>query len=325
MSVFIGASDNPFKGILKNTIRESDSSAVKGYKRFNSFMTRFLVFEYSTARAAISSMLGRGELTRSEGAALFAAITIRMVGYQMLYTALSEQFQNIIINLFGGEEPEEDKKDFQERLTQATLSSFANLAVGRDLGNASKAILNYGIEQFNEGYLEDLRDGREYDKYKDNLVYSPVPLELGGKEGGKAYGLDDAIISLSGPLSPLMRTAQKGLELLGQEKRKEYYARKRQERNLEERIPLEIIGHLGFVPFYKDLRAALIKDINRTLEYGKGGGGITKDELKQYAPDLYNDIYGATDELKEEIKKENADTKAEEKAQRKEMLKDMFN
>jgi hypothetical protein len=325
MSVFIGASDNPFKGILKNTIRESDSAAVKGYKRFNSFMTRFLVFEYSTARAAITSMFGRGELTRSEGAALLAAITIRMIGYQMLYTALSEQFQGIIIDLFGGEEPKEDDRDFAEKLKKSTLSAFANLAVGRDLGNASKAILNYSIEQFNESYLEDLRDGRKYDKYKDNLVYSPIPLELGGEEGSKSYGLDDVIISLSGPLSPLMRTAQKGLELLGQEERKEYYARKRQERNLEERIPLEIIGHLGFVPFYKDLRAALIKDINRTLKYGESsGGGITKDELKKYAPDLYDDIYGATDEIEAEQKEENADVDAEKKAQREEFLKGVF-
>jgi hypothetical protein len=122
-----------------------------------------------------------------------------------------------------------------------------------------------------------------------------------------------------------MRTAQKGLELLGQEERKEYYARKRQERNLEERIPLEIIGHLGFVPFYKDLRAALIKDINRTLKYGESsGGGITKDELKKYAPDLYDDIYGATDEIEAEQKEENADVDAEKKAQREEFLKGVF-
>ena len=324
MSVFIGASDNPFKGILKNTVRDSDKGYIKTYKRFNAFMTRFLVFEYASARAAVTSLVGRGELSRGEGAALLGAITLRMIGYQFLYGILSEQFQNLIIEIFGGEKPEEDEKDGFEKLTQSTLSSIANLVIGRDLGNASKSILNYGVEQFNEAYLEDLRDGREYDKFKDNLVYSPIPLEMGKEGEGKKYGLDDAMISLSGPLSPLLRTTQKALDLLSQEERVDYYARERQVRNIEERIPLEILGHLGFIPFYKDLRGALIKDINKTLKFDEsGGGGITKDELKKYDPDYYQEIYGDEDEANAEDA-EAKELKEQEKADRDELLKEIY-
>jgi hypothetical protein len=324
MSVFIGASDNPFKGILKNTVRDSDKGYIKTYKRFNAFMTRFLVFEYASARAAVTSLVGRGELSRGEGAALLGAITLRMIGYQFLYGILSEQFQNLIIEIFGGEKPEEDEKDGFEKLTQSTLSSIANLVIGRDLGNASKSILNYGVEQFNEAYLEDLRDGREYDKFKDNLVYSPIPLEMGKEGEGKKYGLDDAMISLSGPLSPLLRTTQKALDLLSQEERVDYYARERQVRNIEERIPLEILGHLGFIPFYKDLRGALIKDINKTLKFDEsGGGGITKDELKKYDPDYYQEIYGEEDEANAEDA-EAKELKEQEKADRDELLKEIY-
>jgi hypothetical protein len=322
MSVFIGASDNPFKGILKNTIRDSDAGYIKTYKRFNAFMTRFLVFEYATARAAVYSLVGRGELSKSEGAALLGAITLRMIGYQFLYSILSEQFQSLIIQAFGGEEPKEDDKDLEEKLTQSTLSAFANLVGGRDLGNTSKSIINYGIEQFNEAYLEDLRDGREYDKYKDNLVYSPIPLEMGKEGEGKKYGLDDVIISLSGPLAPIMKTAQKGLDLLGQEKRKDRYSRERQKRNIEERIPLEVLGHLGFIPFYKDLRGALIKDINRTIDY-KEPKGLTKDEMKKYMPDLYEQVYGWQEELKKDSEGINS-AEEDAKKRREEILKNMF-
>jgi hypothetical protein len=320
MSVFIGASDNPFKGILKNTVRESDKGYIKTYKRFNAFMTRFLVFEYATARAAVTSLVGRGELSKGEGAALLGAITLRMIGYQFLYSILSEQFQSLIIEAFGGAPPEEDEKDVEEKLTQSTLSAFANLVIGRDLGNASKSILNYGVEQFNEAYLEDLRNGREYDKFKDNIVYSPIPLEMGKEGEGKKYGLDDVMISLSGPLSPLMKTAQKGLDLLGQEERKEFYSRERQIRNIEERMPLEILGHLGFVPFYKDLRGALIKDINKTLDLDmdkiKAKRKKEKEQLKKEDPWLYESIYGEEEREekieKQRIKKEKEREKKEE-------------
>jgi hypothetical protein len=119
-----------------------------------------------------------------------------------------------------------------------------------------------------------------------------------------------------------MKTAQKGLDLLGQEKRKDRYSRERQKRNIEERLPLEVLGHLGFIPFYKDLRRALIKDINRTIDY-KEPKGLTKDEMKKYMPDLYEQVYGWQEELKKDSEGINS-AEEDAKKRREEILKNMF-
>ena len=47
-SVLIGATDNPLQGILKNKKRASDKASI--IKTINSFMQRFLLFEYNAFR-----------------------------------------------------------------------------------------------------------------------------------------------------------------------------------------------------------------------------------------------------------------------------------
>ena len=72
-------------------------------------------------------------------------------------------------------------KDFDKLFGQALFSAFTSLTLGRDFGNATKAIVNYGVEEFNESQLEFLRDG-EYDEFRDaNLALPDIsdPQKLG--------------------------------------------------------------------------------------------------------------------------------------------------
>jgi len=56
LTTYIGAADNPYMGILKGTSKPNDSVSKKAFNNFNNFMTRFLIFEFVTARTALNAM-----------------------------------------------------------------------------------------------------------------------------------------------------------------------------------------------------------------------------------------------------------------------------
>ena len=61
---------------------------------------------------------------------------------------------------------------------------------------------------------------------------------------------------------------------------------------LNERLPLELLGNLGLIPLYRDIRALLLADIYKGMGKDKKGSGtgMTKAEkaqMKEYFPELY--------------------------------------
>jgi hypothetical protein len=312
-SVMAGATDNAFMGLLKGTNKPNMSTSLRAFNAFNNFMTRFLIFEYVTARTGIVNMIGRGDLTKRQGTALLAGVTSRM----MLYTLIGSMLSEGMTDLFDDEEeegvvgqkiskdslfsePEEDSKSFDKRLGQSFASAFTSLLFGRDFGNATKSIINYAVEEFNEKQLDFLRDG-DYDPYKDGIQYNIVPKA----KQGRGSGLADFLMKMGAAYGPILGTADLLVRKLTEPDRKEDAAIDRQNDERYVRLPLEILGNLGFIPLYKDVRKVVLSQIYGDLSRAEAEiknkkktkmemlqGYDSESDMKRYNRPLWERTYG---------------------------------
>lgn len=282
-SVMAGATDNAFMGILKGTSKPNQSAMLKGFNAFNNFMTRFLIFEYVTARTGVMNMIGKGELNKRQGAALIAGVTSRMVLYtligQYLSHALTDLFDDEPIARLAGEDKEEEMKSFDKALGQSFASAFTSLMFGRDFGNATKSILNAGIEELNKEHLDFLREG-DYDPYKDAIQYTVTPQS---KQGGGS-GLADLLMKMGAAYGPILKTTDLIVKKITEPDKVEPDAIKRREDEIYYRIPLEVLGNLGFIPMYKDVRKVVMDQIYSDLRKAQAdlkNAKKTKEEMLQ--------------------------------------------
>ena len=294
-SVMIGATDNPFMGILKGTIKPEQKPLLRAFNNFNNFMTKFLIFEYVTARTAVNAALGNGSLTKKQGAAVLAAVTTRMVVYGLLIQMMG----NGLMGLFFDDDEPETEKSFLQKLGQAFASAFSSLLIGRDFGNAVKSILNYGVEEANEEFLDFLREG-EYDPYKDGIANTLIP-----RDDSRDTDLGKLLMNAGGAYTPALNTAAFIYKKATEKPKKKEDAIARREKELNVRLPLEVLGNLGLVPLYKDVRKAVMKDIYKDLEKAEKTSGDKKkakaeklqgyensEDMKRYDPELWNKTFG---------------------------------
>jgi hypothetical protein len=258
-SVITGASNNAFTGILKGTSKPNQSNFIKAFNNFNNFMSRFLIYEYTSARTGIYAAMGNGSLSRKQGIALLGAVTTRMTVYSLLAKALGGG----LIGLLFGDDDDEDEKSLDKSIGQALTSTFTSLLFNRDFGNATKSIINKGLEYINENYLQALREG-DYDPYKDAIQYSTIPIEKKGKQ----TGVYDYVESAAGAYGPAIKTTNLIIKTYSEEDKKEADAIQRQKDVKNIRIPLEVLGNAGFIPLYKDIRKEVMKEIYKGIEKG---------------------------------------------------------
>ena len=283
-SIQAGASDNAFMGILKGSRKANQSALATAYNQFNGFMQRFLIWEFAAARTGLYAAVGKGALTRKQGVALMAAATSRMA----MYTMLSQMLGSLLSDLILGDD-EDEEKTLLQGLMQSMLSAFSALLLGRDFGNIIKTPINYAIEVVNEEYFDFLRKG-EYNQYEDSLQFSLI-----SRDKSRKQEFIDIIIGLSGPYSPAFKTAKFAYDKLTDGEKKQVDAIIRKKRALNQRLPLEILGHAGFVPFYKDVRRLLMDDMYKGMSSPSGKGSTVSDkELKEFYPEIFQE----TEEIK---------------------------
>lgn len=296
-SVMAGATDNPFMGVLKGTVKPNQSLLLRGFNNFNNFMTRFLIFEYVTARTAINAAIGNGSLSKKQGAATLAAVATRMMVYTLMTQALGTGLIGLV---FGGDDEPETEKTWLQKVGQGIASMLTSLTIGRDFGNATKSLLNYGVERVNENYLDFLREG-DYDPYKDALQYSIVPPEKKGKQ----TDLKDFLLNMGGSFGPAAKTLDLTIRKAFEPEKKQEAAIERQKKEIGIRIPLEILGNAGLIPLYKDVRKEVMKSIYKDLEVAQENadnkaevkreklqGYENEGDMKRYDPELWDRTFG---------------------------------
>ena len=291
--VMAGNVENPYMNALRTHISSDMSGLAKTFKMFDNFMLKFQIGEFLTARRGIQAMMGNGNISKEQGAKLMAAVVTRMT----IYTVMSKMAAEFFYGLFLDDEDEDDDKSFAQKLGQGLASTFTSLIFGRDFGNAARSVVNYGVEKANEKYLDFLRDG-EYDPYEDAIQYTFIPPE----KKGKSLEAFDVLANISGPYSPALKSLNLVTKKLTEKPKKEGAAIERQEQEKAIRVPLEILGNLGYVPLYKDIRAIVNKSLYSELdkEMDKQGQkeqefkpmGLNKTDLKRYYPEVYEQYYG---------------------------------
>jgi hypothetical protein len=316
-SVAAGASDNAFMGLLKGTAKPNQSAMLRGFNMFNSFMTRFLIYEYITARTGIMAAVGNGSVSKKQGAAMLAAVATRMT----MYTILSSILAETLASLFVDDEEKEDEKSLMQKVGQAMASSASSLLLGRDFGNATKSVINYGVERANEKYLDFLREG-EYDPYKDALQFTVIPKE----QKGKKTDAGDLIMNMMGPFGPAAKTVDLAIRKATEPEKKEADAIQRSEMETQVRLPLEVLGNLGMIPLYKDVRKVVNKEIYKDLEKAEETPSkpiMNKEDMKRYNPELYNQLYGP-DAPTYEIEQMKKQMRKEKEAMMRQMKDEMY-
>jgi hypothetical protein len=288
-----GNVDNPFMNSLRSYVPSDVSALTKSFKIFNNFMNKFMIGEFLTARRGALAMVGNGNISKTEGAKLMAAVVARMTVYSVMLSMVSQFFYG----LFLDDEDEDDEKSFAQKLGQGLASTLTSLLLGRDFGNAMRSVVNYGVEKVNEKYLDFLRDG-EYDPYEDAIQYTFIPPE----KKGKSLEAFDVLANVSGPYAPSLKSMAFITKKLTETPKKEGDAIERQEQERNIRIPLEVLGNLGYLPLYKDIRSIVNKSIYSELdkEMDKKGEskeefkpmGLNKSDLKRYYPEIYEQYYG---------------------------------
>lgn len=243
-----GSTENAALTVLRNTIKpeQKSSSFWKWYKTFNGFMSKFLLFEYMTARSAIYQLANEGRISKSEATRELAAVATRMTMYSVVISMLGNSMIDMAANLLGyrddeEEDEDEDKKTLAQEVGQGLASTFTTMMFGRNFGNVARAPINIGIEYMNEKYLDFLRNG-EYDAFTDNLQYTVLPME------NSKNPVTDIALNTLGPISPFVKTANFTWKYLAKEK-------KPGARKEGVRVATEIPGSFGFVPFYSDIRS----------------------------------------------------------------------
>ena len=326
-STLTGASDNPFMGILKGAVTADQSGWTRSYNNFNNFMTRFAIYEFAAARQGIYAAMGDGTLTRKQGTALLAGVVTRMT----MYTLLTNVLGSLLLSAFGDDEEEkETEKSFMQKFEQALASTATSLLVGRDFGNTVKLFSNAGVEKINEKYFDFLRNG-DYDPYEDYISYSAIPKDRKGHQ----TDLGDYALMFTGSFTPLAKTIDLGIRKMREDPKKEAPAIERQRAEIYKRLPIEMLGHMGLIPMYNEVRAVLMSQIyssleqemkaskvsekERAIEKEKLGKYETRTDMKRYDPELYEKTFGPgspgydADQAKKKLAEEKGDAKRAEK------------
>jgi hypothetical protein len=239
----------------------------------------------------------------------------------VLYTLIGQVLAESLTGMFDGDD-EEDKdyslnapieqpetKSFEKKLGQSFASAFSSLLFGRDFGNATKSIINFGVEEFNKEQLDFLREG-EYDAYKDAIQYTITPAEKKGKQ----TGLSDFLMKFTAAYGPILKTADLIVRKATEPDKKTAEAIQRQEDEKYVRIPLEILGNLGLIPMYKDIRKVVLQNMYKDLEKAERTAGDkkkTKEEMlqgyenetdmKRYDRELWERTYGPNSPSYDEV------------------------
>ena len=287
-----GTVDNPFMKSLRAFTPENKSPMVKFLRRYNSFLTNFAVGEFLSARRGIHAAMGNGMISKEQGGWLLAATVARMASYQ----ALSGLSLAALYGMLTGEDDEDDDKSILQKIGQSLANTFTTLMMGTE-GNLIRSAASWGVEKVNEEYGDMLREG-EYDPYEDAIQYT----FMAPSSKGKQIDLLDVIINTSGPYSPVLKTTNLALKKMNEEPKKEASAIERSDDELMIRLPLEIIGNTGFLPFYKDIRNIVNKSIYKELDKEMKAQenkqeefkpmGLNKSDLKRYYPEVYEEYYG---------------------------------
>jgi hypothetical protein len=252
-----GSTQNPFDKAAKMSVDTDQSAAKVLAKRMNNFLTNFQMFEFSTARAALYSLVTDGRMGKKKAAAVLAGIELRLIMYSLLGSTITAAFYG----LAGYEKDDEEEELTWDKLIRSMTSAQIALLVGRNFGNLTKMGQNYAIEELNKENGQMLRDGEEYNPYKHSVVFN----KISEKDIEKKGPVRMASVNLSGPYQNIVETAWK-VDDISKNEAKTPRSMSQAKKKAREAIKLEPVldevlintaSQAGYLPLARDFRPIL--------------------------------------------------------------------
>ena len=245
-------SNDPFSQVLKNQAKQGEAG-YNFYRMLNSYMSKFSLNEYATARQAVASIVGRGEMGSIRGVSTLAGVGVRMTMYVMMLRYLNSAMFGML-----GIGDDEDDTDYAELGLRQAVGAATSLISRGMSGNIPMIPLNFTIEALNKdyGYEAGLRSNKEY-TYEDALIYATI------NPSNASRNLPEATLyQLSGPLNPYAKTLSRAITLGIRSKynKTDESRQKNLEKLFSARTAIEIANIFGGVPFYRDIRKGFIEE-----------------------------------------------------------------
>jgi hypothetical protein len=275
--------DNPFGGVIKNRIKNYKNPFVKLFKIFDRTLINFMIYEYTTFRIGLNALVGNGYMTRLQGAKMAAAVFSRAMMYVFIASITRQLFANLI---FGPDDDEE--QNLTKGLGRAFLNAFVSLIFGGNMGNFIRGIESVPVEGINERHMDFLREG-DYDMYKNAISYSFIPLE------NAAYGRDktwETVKNMTGAYSPAIKATSQAVSTFVKTPKKPD-AIERQKNEMMVRTPIEIMGSLGFIPLYTDVRRIMIRWLYKDMPKIGKKIELSDEQVKELYPLQYEEYMRA--------------------------------
>jgi len=271
-------SNDPFSQVLKNQAQKGES-AMNFYRMINGYMSSFSLNEYATARQAVASMAGQGQMGVIKGVTTLAGVGVRM----SLYVTLLQYFNAAMFGFLGiGDDDDTDYEELGIRQAVGAATSLISRGVS---GNVPMIPMNYALESLNKeyGYELGLRSKKEYDGFKHSLVYATINPSNASKNLEAA-----TLFQLFGPFNPYAKTGTRiaKLALRAQTNKTEESRQANLNELFSERTAIEVANLFGGVPFYRDIRTGFLREQFKEDDQK----GFSLDQLKILDPAEYNRI-----------------------------------
>jgi len=258
-SIKAGATDNSVLGVEAASMRPDKGAGQNMAAFLNNYMTRFLVFEYITARTAVNAMVGNGMIRKRDGVRLLSGVFARAYTYQLVGRYLSDAMAAFLY----GDDDDLEEKDFVERSLLAIKQGAAGLILGGTRGQATRGIRAMFLELANRDLLMENPEEWDYDK---RILYPIIDIN---KESQLSNRIIKSSIRYTGPFSPVAGAGYQVFKeqvspAVGLSKE-----RKDKERELEEdyRSMLLLISASGVLPLSTEIKANvqrwMYKDIDK--------------------------------------------------------------
>ena len=254
--VVLSTSNNPYDGVLKIMPSAEDGASASVLKEVNGFLARYSLFEYGNATHALMALFNKGEMSKMEAAAMLTGTTMRMASYMVAYTFLTNVLDE---ELFDAVDERKEDDDLEDLMARQMIGSIATLLFGGNIGNLGRIPINFALEYgINEPLMESLRNGKDYDPYIHSMVFS----QLNMQDIQKGDIVEAGIKIGAGAFGPALNTLRRlGLVLSKSQMSQKPETRKKYQDELEERMLVEVLGNTGMLPFYKDIRRIILKQM----------------------------------------------------------------
>lgn len=169
-SVRAASTNNSIAAVARFKKDANDPLMTKFYKLGSGYLMSFSINEAAAAKFYFRGMMGREEISRTQGVQGYAAVLVRMASYRPMMTAFA-----ILLGYLGLSDDDEDEektwRDVYTEFRRDLLGSFFIVTTQGSHGSWLREPTNQLIELMNKHYFGALRDDEPYSEWDHAMTF----------------------------------------------------------------------------------------------------------------------------------------------------------